>query len=177
MSHDPSAISRKARRPGAGFTLLEMVVVLAIAGLALSLVLPGLARGLVRWRLQAAVREVATTMKFTRNQAVTRRMPFQVVMDRSQNLYWLDRLEAPVLHDPQQAAEKGIRLYALPAGIRFGEVTIGDISAAEARVGMPFYPKGNSAGGAVQILDERAGAYRISLDPVTGHARIERWDP
>ena len=170
-------MSRKARRPGAGFTLLEMVVVLTIAGMAFSLVLPGLARGLVRWRLQGAVREVATTMKFTRNQSVTRRMPLQVVMDRSQNLYWLDSLDAPVLQDPHQAEEKGIRLFALPAGIRFGEVTVGDITAADARVGMPFYPKGNSAGGAVQILDERGGAYRISVDSVTGHARIQRREP
>ena len=157
-----------------GFTLLELVVVLAIVGVAFAFAIPSLGDGLRRWRLQGAVRELATIMKFTRNQSVTRRTPLQVVMDRSQSLYWLDRLDAPVLQDPQRAEEKGIRLYVLPAGIRFGEVTVGGGSPVDARVGMPFYPKGNSAGGVVQMLDARGRDYRVRVDPVTGHARVQR---
>jgi Tfp pilus assembly protein FimT len=153
---------------------MELVVVLAIVGVAFAFAIPPLGDGLRRWRLQGAVREMTTIMKFTRNQSVARRMPLQVVMDKSRGLYWLDRLDAPALEDPRQAEEKGIRLYALPTGIRFGDVTIGDVSPAEARVGMPFYPKGHSTGGAVQLLDERGRDYRVRVDPVTGHARVQR---
>jgi len=157
-----------------GFTLIEMVVVLVIMGVAFSLTLPSLGDGLRRWRLQGAVREVATLLKFTRNQSVAGRAPLQVLLDRSRNLYWLDKANAPVLADPSRADEKGIRLYALPAGIRFGEVTVSNTSLAEERIGILFFPTGGSTGGEVQILDARGRAYRISVDPVTGQARIQR---
>lgn len=160
--------------PNIGFTLLELVVVLAIGGIAFSLVLPGLESGLRHWRLQGAAREVTTFLKFTRNQAVTRRAPLQVILDRSRNLYWLDKGDAPLLNDPDQAEEKGIRLYALPEGVRFGEVTVDGSNIRGKRVGILFFPRGSSTGGEVQILGERGREYRVRVDPVTGQARLVR---
>jgi general secretion pathway protein H len=163
-------VNRDAR----GWTLLEMVVVLIIIGIAFALALPPVGRGLSHWRLQGAVREVATLFKFTRNQSVARRTSLQVVLDRSRNVYWLDRADAPVDSDLAQVMKEGIRLYALPAGIRFGEVILGDEGVSEERVGMQFFPRGNSTGGEVEIRDERGRDYRIRVDPVTGSARIKR---
>lgn len=42
-------------RAGVGFTLLEMIVVLAILGLATALVAPSMLRGIDSWRRQAAL--------------------------------------------------------------------------------------------------------------------------
>lgn len=151
-----------------------MVVVLVILGVAFSLTLPSLGDGLRRWRLQGAVREVATVLKFTRNESVAGRAPLQVFLDRSRNVYWLDKPENPILYPPDLAIERGARLYALPSGIRFGEVTAGGPDPGAERVGILFFPKGSATGAAVQILDDRGRAYRISVDPVTGQARIER---
>lgn len=170
----PPAPNPRPSTPNSGFTLLELVVVLAIVGMAFSLVLPAVSRSLRHWRLQGAIREVVTLLKFTRNQAVVKKEPFQVILDRSRNLYWLDRGEAPVLSDPDQADEKGIRLYALPNGVRFGEVTVDGSNRAGERVGILFFPRGSSTGGEVQILEERGRGYRIRVDPVTGQARIVR---
>lgn len=155
-----------------GFTLLELVVVVTIMGVAFSLVLPALGRGLRQWRLQGAVREIVTLMKFTRNQAVSRRVPLQVILDRSRHVYWLDNADTPVLSDPHQAEEKGIRLSALPAGLRFGEATVGGLRVQDRQVGIPFFPRGGSTGGEVQVLDDRGKGYRIRVDPMTGHAGV-----
>lgn len=157
-----------------GFTLLELVVVLAIVGIAFSFVLPAIGSGLRHWHLQGAAREVATLFKFTRNQSVAKKEPLQVVLYRSRNLYWLDKGDAPGLNDPDQADEKGIHLYALPDRIRFGEIIVGGYSVGGERVGILFFPRGTSTGGEVQILDERGKGYRISVDHVTGHTRIQR---
>ncbi|MFN3477449.1 MAG: GspH/FimT family protein [Candidatus Methylomirabilales bacterium] len=172
VQHPTSSIQHPASN--IGFTLLELVVVLVIVGMAFSLVLPAIGSGLRHWRLRGAAREVVTLLKFTRNQAVVKKEPFQVILDRSRNLYWLDKGDAPVLSDPDQADEKGIRLYALPNGVRFGEVTVDGSNREGERVGILFFPRGSSTGGEVQILDERGKGYRIRVDPVTGHARIAR---
>ncbi|HSB73894.1 MAG TPA: GspH/FimT family pseudopilin [Candidatus Methylomirabilis sp.] len=170
-----SLAGRCSRRPAArGFTLIELVVVVAIVSVVFALTLPALGDGLRRWRLQAAVREVATFLKFTRNQSVTGRSPLQAFLDRSRNVYWVDKPDNPMLYTPDLAIQRGVRVFALPTGIRFGEVTAADPDPAADRVGILFFPKGSSTGAAVQILDDRGRAYRISVDPVTGRARIER---
>lgn len=155
-----------------GFTLIELVVVLTIVALAVSVTLPSVGRGLGHWRLKSAVREVATLLKFTRNQSVVTRRPLQVVLDRSRQMYWLDRVGALV--DAEQAQAQGLRLYALPAGVRFGEVTVGGRPVVEERVGLVFLPPGGSNGGQVQIVDEGSHGYHIVLDAVTGRATITR---
>jgi general secretion pathway protein H len=166
--------ARPSRRAAAGFTLLELVIVMAIMGIVFSFALPALAKGLQQWRLQAAVQEVTTLFKFTRNQAIARRTPLQVMMDRARGVYWLDNADTPMLVDLDQADAKKIRLFALPSGLRFGQVAVGAIRLDEERVGIPFYPKGNSTGGEVEILDGAGRRHAIQVDPWTGHARIYR---
>lgn len=167
-----SSVGGSCRKRGAkGFTLLELVVVLAIVALSVGLVLPALETGLRHWRLQAAVQEVATLVRFTRNQAVARRKPLQVILDAPRRVYWLDDAEAPVLDDPEQAGEKGIRLYALPTELRFGSLA-GEPGLVRGRVGIVFFPKGNSTGGEVEVVDPRGKEYRVHVEPLTGRARI-----
>ena len=157
-----------------GFTLIELVVVVIIVGVVFSLALPTLGDGLRRWRLQGAVREVATFLKFARNQSVAGRAPLQAFLDRSRSVYWLDRPENPILYTPDLAIERGVRLYALPAGIRFGEMTAAGPDPGGERVGILFFPRGSSTGAEVQLLDGKGRAYRIHVDPITGQARIQR---
>lgn len=167
-------MSRLARHPRSttGFTLLELVIVLALVALATSLVLPAVHRGLEYWRLQGATRDVATLFKFTRNRSVAGKEPLQVILDRSRSIYWLDNADASVLDDPPERGARGIRLYGLPKGIRFGEVIGAGANPDGTRVGVQFFPRGSSTGGQVQVLDERGRGYRITIDPVTGRTSI-----
>jgi len=171
---EKSAIRNSHSALQSGFTLLELVVVVAIVGVVASLVFPALGDGLRRWRLQGGVREVATTLKFARNQSVAARASLQVILDRGRSVYWLDRPGDPARYDPEHAIERGVRLFALPKGVRFGEVTAAGPDPGAERVGILFFPKGNSAGADVQIVDGQGGAYRIHVDSMTGRARVYR---
>lgn len=171
--------SRSADRPhredgSAGFTLLELMAVLVVVSLAAGLAMPSISTGLQRWRLHTAVRELNTMIKFTRTQAVANRQAFQLVLDRSRNLYWLDRQNASL--DAERAHEKGIRLIALPTGVRFGEVKLGGLEATDSQLGMLFSPYGTTTGSSVQVVDERGHGYHIVLDQVTGQSVIRRID-
>ena len=157
-----------------GFTLLELVVVVTILGVALALALPALGDGLRRWRLQGAVRDVATILKFARNQSVAGRAPVQVVLDRSRNAYWLDGQDNGLQSTLDEVLERGIRLYAMPPGIRLGEVAVAGTDPGADRVGIIFFPRGNSTGAEVEVRDEKGRTYRISVDSMTGHARVGR---
>ena len=171
---DRSAIANRQSPFQRGFTLLELVVVVAIMGVVASLVFPALGDGLRRWRLQGAVREVAATLKFARNQSVAGRAPLQVILDRGRGVYWLDRPGDPARYGPEQAIARGVRLFALPKGVRFGDVAAAGPDPGAERVGIVFFPKGSSAGAEVQIVDGQGGAYRVSVDSMTGHARVYR---
>ena len=169
--------SRSADRPGRptgndGFTLLELMAVLVVVGLAAGIAMPSISTGLQRWRLRTAALEMNSMLKFTRTQAVAKRQAFQLVLDRSRNLYWLDRPNTVM--DAEQAHEKGIRLFALPSGVRFGAVTLGGQETHADELGMVFSPYGTTMASSVQIVDERGHGYQITLDEVTGRSMIRR---
>jgi prepilin-type N-terminal cleavage/methylation domain-containing protein len=148
-------------RGARGFTLLELLLVLTIMAMAAVLV----------WRLQAAVGEIGTVAKFARNQAVARGQRLQLVLDRSRRLYWLDN-DPPTLVDPDAPDHRGIRLYALPPGVLFGNAAIGQTPIEQDRVAFVFFPRGDSTGGEVRVLDERGAGYRLLIDPLTGRVDI-----
>jgi prepilin-type N-terminal cleavage/methylation domain-containing protein len=154
-----------------GFTLLELLLVLTIMAMAAVLVLPTVSGGLGHWRMQAAVREVSTLAKFARNQSVARAQRLQLVIDRPRRLYWLDN-EPPTLSDPDAADRHGIRLYALPPGVQFGEAAIGETPIEQERVGFVFFPRGDSSGGELRLVDERGAGYRLVFDSLTGRVDV-----
>ncbi len=164
------------RKSSRGFTLLELIVVLSIVAIAVSLVLPSIGSGIRHWRLRGAVREVATLLKFARNQSVVSTKPLHVILDRSRSLYWLDNADASVLAHAVRSDQRKIRLYALPDGIRFGDVAMGYFGMEPERLRIVFFPRGSSTGGEVQILDEGGRGYQIRVDSLTGRAGIVRME-
>ncbi len=73
---------RRSRRPAAaGFTLIELVVVLAIMATAVLLVAPAIRRGAEARRLRASAGQVAALLREARYRAVADRRPTRVVVE------------------------------------------------------------------------------------------------
>jgi len=157
-----------------GFTLIEVIVTLTIVALATSFVLPGLNSGLPHWRLTGAVRDMATLLKFARNQAVVSLRPLHVVLDKSRHLYWLDNADAPLTGDPSAGGRRKIRIYALPDDVNFGELAGGVVPIGEERARILFFPRGSSSGGEIHLRDKKGRDYTIKVDSATGYTTIGR---
>jgi general secretion pathway protein H len=83
---------RLARRPlncghpAAGFTIIEMMVVLAIVGIAMTIA-PAIISGLAGGRLRAAADELVVQLRETRAQALRRSAPTDLVLDLDKRAY------------------------------------------------------------------------------------------
>lgn len=102
--------------PGGGFTLLELIVVLAIVAVATALVLPSIGRGTESLRLRSEAGHVAALLREARLTAVSQRRSTRVTLDRARNTVVLTG------RDP----EHPMRELALSPGLRLSVGTGGE---------------------------------------------------
>ena len=143
------------QRTQAGFTLLELLIVLVIAALALGIVLtratprnPGLEA-----RLAAA--EIAQGLRLARGRAIQLNRPVGVVVDIAHHSWHIDR----------------DRSRALPPDLYLGLVTVAGETAGPSLGQIIFAPDGSSTGGRVELA--RAGTrMAVGVDWLTGRVAI-----
>jgi len=142
------------RSTEAGFTLIEMLVVLAILALAATTVGPFLSRGSDRSRLQTASGELASALAVTRSAAIVRNAPTSLTIDVDRRIF-----RSTVV--PQRAFAKDIGAkLTFASGIR----------SASSDGGFQFFPDGSSTGGSV-TLSLNGEQERLCVDWLTGEVR------
>lgn len=145
-------ISRTSQR---GFTLIEVLVVVAILGLSLALVV---GRGPLRsptLDVRAAAGQVASALRIARGQAIARNRTVPFVLDVAAGGYRVG--DGPV--------------QALPRGLRLRMTAVADQTAGERIGAISFLPDGSSTGGQVALA---AGAARLAVgvDWLTGRVSV-----
>jgi general secretion pathway protein H len=144
-----------------GFTLLELIVVLAIIALVLALV-PGLMlRPQPGLDVEVAARAVADGLRQTRSEAMVRNREEVFAVDVEQGLFRAGRERA--LRQLDRDIE--LRLYT-------AEAELLDRDSGRIR----FFPDGSSTGGAIdlRLADQER---RVSVDWLTGQVEIARAAP
>lgn len=143
-------------RGRAGFTLIEIVVVLAILAVATALVLPSVGRGTESAQLRSQAGRIAAVLREARLQAVTQRHATRVSLDRARNTVTL------TAGDP----DRPLRELSVPAGVRVSVATGGETLAFSSR-GMTRETR---------WLVEAAGGRRLAIDvdAVTGRVTVGR---
>jgi general secretion pathway protein H len=144
-----------------GFTLLELIVVLALIALVLALV-PGLMlRPQPGLDVEVAARAVADGLRQTRSEAMVRNREEVFAVDVEQGLFRAGREHA--LRQLDRDIE--LRLYT-------AEAELLDRDSGRIR----FFPDGSSTGGAIDLrLDDQER--RVSVDWLTGQVEIARAAP
>jgi general secretion pathway protein H len=139
-----------------GFTLIEIVVVLAILAVATALVLPSVGRGTESLRIRSEAGRVAALLRQARLEAVSQRRATRVTLDPTRNT------AAMVAGDPDRPA----RLVELPAGFRLRAVTGGE--------SVSFSSRGVAR--ETRWLVEAAGGRRLAIDvaAITGRVTVGR---
>lgn len=119
-----------------GFSVIELVIVLALAAMVASFAVPSLQRSLALTRLQTSAVELAAELNFARTIALTRGAVFQLSVDTGNGTYQVVDPADPD-HPPRTA--KG-----LERGIRFAAVPDEPIE---------FRPRGFARGGTLRLTD------------------------
>ncbi|MCU7846906.1 MAG: prepilin-type N-terminal cleavage/methylation domain-containing protein [Candidatus Thiodiazotropha sp. (ex Lucinoma kastoroae)] len=145
------------RIPGsAGFTLLELIVVLTIAGALVALVPPAMDRLLPGLKIKAASQEMADAMRFVRSWSIAQ---------GGEGLFTLDLQQKHYTISPRK------RTYDLPESSEMTLVSADDEQQGKGQGGIRFFPDGSSSGGRVILLDS-GKRYQIDVDWLTGRVTV-----
>lgn len=145
---------KRRANPSAGFTLLELLVVMGIMGLVLATVLLAKPKTAAT-RVAVAARSVAATLQLARAQAMASNAETVVRVDAQKRQFGLGR-----------------SMHSLPLGMTVA-MTIAETERVGDSGGMRFYPDGQSSGGEIVLtLDGRA--FRIAVNWLTGEPQLSR---
>ena len=141
----------------AGFTLLELIVVMVILALAAALALPNGERTRRGLTLQATALDLASSLKNTRSEAIQSNREQKLVIDLAGRRFWGEG-QGPA--------------HALPRELIVStEVPVSEQSAAGV-ASVRFRPDGSSSGGKIKLEAPRQTAL-VSIDWLTGRTRVE----
>lgn len=145
-----------------GFTLLELLVVLVIAGVLVGLVGPAVQRFIPGVQLKGQSRHLLAQLRQARSQAILLHQAVRVSYDEARH---------GVAFDPEQ------RFYRLPPALKL-EVERGDHGdpqedeEADAAAAISFYPQGYSSGGTLRLRAEDGREFELQVDWLTGRVRL-----
>lgn len=141
------------RRSNRGFTLVELVVVLAIMALGAALVLPSLSGPLssARFRQGGAEMKAAMTQARARAAATGRTRSVRIDLDRGEYGIPSDNVGR-----------------TLPEGVRVASVSAPGITFERGVVDVRFFPDGSADETEVVLADAEDGRLRLRVDPMTG---------
>ena len=135
-----------------GFTLMELIVVLAILAAIAALVAPSFSRTITSARLRSAASDVRTSLARGRTLAVAAAKERTVAFDLSRGEFGVDN----------EAVRR------LPETIRLGVVLPGEGRMEEGNVRIRFFPDGSGDEAEISVTAEDGGTLRVTVDPLTG---------
>jgi general secretion pathway protein H len=138
-----------------GFTLVEILVVVAIIGLAMAVVAGAMGMSLAGQQVRGASRDLVASLRYTRGQAIVKRESQVLLFNLDERSY-----RAP-----------GRASIELPEKFEIAVETARQEMLASGEVGIRFYPDGSSTGGNVEISRGDV-VWRIDINWLTGEVNL-----
>ncbi len=187
----------------AAFTMIEILVVVAITLIAAGIALPSFVRSMQGQRLRTSARAIVTSHKFARNMAVLRQQPMAMLIDRlngeievvqlesarsmnTRDMVLDARREGPSIetsasNKKSKSDEEGASPSITPVESRPLDPTVkvvdfrsdGDAAQRDNVFWVNYYPSGMSDGFTLLLRDERGHEVRIEADAISGGVEAE----
>ena len=147
---------RDGHRAQEGFSLLELMVVLALMGFLLGLVLPGLMHSWEREKNRASLREFTAALRTARSEAVLRGFRVRLFLNLKNGRY---RLEGST----QEGALTGVSLSDAQMVWQNPDRSQGYIA---------FYGDGSTSGGKLALAEPTGRRYFVEVERITGKVSL-----
>ena len=145
----------------AGYTLIEMVAVLAIVAMLAGIALPHWPSGTTRPRLEAYALSIAAILKADRTAALSRRARVATLLD---------------VKTREVSSGSGAGAVRLPEDVAFDAVVAETCAGGQNGSEIDFLPSGMSCGGSIALARPGA-AYRVRVNWLTGGVEVVAADP
>jgi general secretion pathway protein H len=149
--------TRLKSRRHAGFTLVELLVVMVIIALVLGMVATSMSRSISGAETREAARNIVAGLRYTRTQAI---------LKKSEQVFSVD-VEGHAYSAP------GRKTVKLPDGMDILPTTARSEMTSETVGGIRFFPDGGSTGGRID-LNARGREYHVNVAWLTGEASLEK---
>ena len=157
----------------AGFTLLELTVVLFIIGLLVTIAIPHLGNT-SNARLDATAHRLAATVRYLSGEAALRNRPYRLNYDLDKHIYWITTLVTTQDHaEFRNDLSPLSRPVQLPPSITFADIQtsgVGRISTG--RLSTHFQPQGYADPTVIHLRNQQSRTITVLIPALTGEARI-----
>lgn len=185
---------KAAQRAVAAFTLVELLIVLALSAILVALGAPALHRLITRSRIEGQARNLSVMMARARSEALTRGVPTVVVQDGSAFVSFADvhgstktsppdGVYNPQAGEPQYRTDWQIERQTIKVPVTLdgpgGQPAVaGFTNPGVANGRAVFNPDGSAAAtGAFRLRDEAGNFLEVAVEPrATGQVVLRKWD-
>ena len=158
MNSTLAGTGQQLREPGSrGFTLLELLIALAIAGLVLAVSVPATARFYQSMQYRAAVRDVIGLLASARYKAIKSGVAQDVKINPETNEIMFSDTRKQLPEEFQVAVHSAREINQSQVGV------------------VRFYPEGGSSGGGIDIETPTGSGVRITVDWLVGRVSQEKY--
>jgi len=144
-----------------GFTLLELLVVLALAGLLMSLVPSLISAAVPGAKLRIESRDLAASLRNSRNRAIASGEQVDVTISNDPPQYKIDKEEPHELPSTISVAARNIM------DLQYGYETLQPDHITNDNFRVRFYPDGSSSGALITLRRDMQ-AYTVTVDWLLG---------